>query len=70
MVWGFSRRQLNRLKYFLLSLQQGIFSFDDFEEIIACEGKDLDKFSQQIVAAQNKFLGFMNVKDSKLVSAK
>ncbi|NEO45629.1 MAG: ferrochelatase [Moorea sp. SIO4A3] len=59
---------LNRLKYFLLALEQGIFSFNDFEEIIACAGKDLEIFSEPIISLQNNFLAFMNVKDSKLVS--
>ncbi len=58
---------LNRLKYFLLYLKKGIFSFDDFEEIIVSEGKELEKFSEQIIIAQNKFLAFMSVKDSELV---
>ncbi|NEN97909.1 MAG: hypothetical protein F6K50_21035 [Moorea sp. SIO3I7] len=59
---------LNRIKYLLLALEQGIFSFNDFDEIITCAGKDLEIFSEQIISAQNKFLGFMGVKDSKLVS--
>lgn len=59
---------LNRLKYFLLALEKSIFSFNNFEEIIACEGDELEKFSEQIISAQNKFFAFMNQKNNNLVS--
>ncbi len=41
---------LNRLKYFWLALEKGMFSFNDFEKIIASEGKELEKKSEQIIA--------------------
>ncbi|NET66959.1 MAG: hypothetical protein F6K63_22235 [Moorea sp. SIO1G6] len=55
---------LNRLKYFLLALEKGMFSFNDFEEIIASEGKELEKFAERIIAAQNKFFAFMDPKSN------
>ena len=61
---------LNRLKYFLLSLEKGIFSFNEFEKIISCEDNKLEKFSDEIISAQNKFMEFMSLKDSKLLSIK
>ncbi len=57
---------LNRLKFFLLALEKGIFSFKNFEEIIASEAQELEKFSEQIIAAQNKFFAFMNHTNNNL----
>ena len=61
---------LKRLKYFLLYLQEGISSFNDFKEIITCESQDLENFSEQIISEQNNFLEFMNGKNSKLLSVR
>lgn len=61
---------LDRLKYFLLSLEKGIFSFKDFEEIVASEGKELEDFSEKIIDIQNHFFAFKQTKKSNVVTSK
>lgn len=61
---------LNRLKYFLIALEQGIFTFSEFDKIVASQGDALKPFAGEIMATQNEFFAFMNGQKNTTVQPK